>query len=124
MPSEPVAVPPDVGVMGGEMERFTPAGGVPSQTGARVTVESKPFIEVRVMVTGTSWPWDSVTEDVEASEKSGVAEVVLVAAGVMTISVDELESPTGLPVAVTVYEAADTLLTVKEPVMAPFEIEQ
>ena len=56
MPSEPVAAPPDVSVMGGEMERFTPAGAVPSQTGVRVTVESKPFIEVRVMVTGTSWP--------------------------------------------------------------------
>lgn len=36
----------------------------------------------------------------------------------------ELESPIGSPVAVTVYEANETLLTVKEPVKAPFEIEQ
>ena len=49
---------------------------------------------------------------------------MLVAAGVTTVSVDEPESPIGLPVAVTVYEAAETLLTVKEPVRAPFEIEQ
>jgi len=123
MPSELVAVPPDVSVMGDELERFMPEGAVPSQTGVRVTVELKPFVEVRVIGTDTSWPWDNVTEGVEASEKSGVAEVV-VTAGVTTVNVDEPESPIGLPVAVTVYEAAETLLTVKEPVRAPFEIEQ
>ena len=123
MPSELVAVAPDASVMGDEMERVTPDGTAPSQTGFRVTVESKPFIDVRVIITGTSSPWNSVTEGVEASEKSGIAEVV-VTAGVTTVNVDEPESPIGLPVAVTVYEAAETLLTVKEPVRAPFEMEQ
>lgn len=42
----------------------------------------------------------------------------------MTVKVVEAESPIGLPVAVTVYEASETLLTVKEPVRTPFEIEQ
>jgi len=63
------------------------------------------------------------------SEKSGItevvlAEVVLVAAAVATVNVAEPESSTGLPVAVIVYEADVTLYTVKEPVRAPFEIEQ
>lgn len=40
------------------------------------------------------------------------------------VNVDEPESPIGLPVAVTVYEAAETLPTMKEPVRAPLESEQ
>jgi hypothetical protein len=107
------------------MERFTPDGIVPTQTGVMVTEELKPFIEVRVIVTDISSPWDNVTEGVEVIEKSGTAEVVLVVdVSVTTLNVDEPESPIGLPVAVTVYEVGETLLTVKDPVKAPFEIEQ
>jgi hypothetical protein len=109
------------------MERFTPDGIVPTQTGVMVTEELKPFIEVRVIIADTSCPWYNVTEGVEVIEKSGIAEVVLVLVvdvGVTTVNVDEPESPIGLPVPVTVYEVGETLLTVKEPVKAPFEIEQ
>jgi len=107
------------------MERFTPAGIVPTQTGVRVTEELKPFVEVSVIGTDETWPWDTATEGVDPSEKSGTAEVVLVVtADVTTVSVDEPESPIGLPVAVTVYEANATLGTAKEPVRAPLESEQ
>jgi hypothetical protein len=47
-----------------------------------------------------------------------------VVAAAATVNVDEPESPTGLAVAVTVYEPCVTLLTANEPVNAPFEIEQ
>lgn len=54
MPNELVAAPPDARAMGVEMERFTPDGTVPTQTGVRVTEELKPFIELRAIGKDTS----------------------------------------------------------------------
>jgi hypothetical protein len=71
-----------------------------------VTEELKPLIEVRVMGTTTSWPWNTEAEGGQVSEKSDNAEAVLI---VLVVSVDvtmfnvvEPESPIGLPIAVTV----------------------
>ena len=111
-PSELVAVPSDVTLIGEEVERLTPEGVVPTQTGVMVTVELKPFVEVRVIGMDTSWPWGTATSGIEVSVKSGIAEVevevvvmVVVCGGVTTVRVVEAESPIGLPVAVTVYES-------------------
>jgi hypothetical protein len=73
--SKVVAVPPEASAIGEEMERFTPDGTVPTQTGVRVTEELKPLIELSIIGTDTSWPLLSVTGDVETMEKSGVAVV-------------------------------------------------
>lgn len=125
MPSELELVAPDVRVIGDEIDKLTPVGAVPIQTGVIVTEELKPFVEVREIGMDTCWPCDTATEVVDERVKSGIADVVLVVcAGEATVSVVEPESPIGLPVAVTVYEDGETLLTMKEPVTTPFEIEQ
>ena len=110
--NELVAVPPDARAIGEDMERFTPDGAAPTQVVVIVMEEARPLTEDRVIGTVTYWPWFTATEGVAETEKSGIAEVV-VAVDVTMASVDEPESPVGLPVAVIVYEVGETLLTVK-----------
>jgi len=128
-----MAVPFGESAIGDAMERLTPEGIIPTQTGVMVTEELlKPFNEVKVIGMDTDCPCENVIEVVAVSEKSGTAValvvvlvvVLLVCVDATTVSVVEPESPIGVPVAVTVYAAAETLLTVKEPAKAPFEIEQ
>ena len=124
MRSDVELVAPEVSVTGDEMDRLTPDGAVPTQTGVIVTEELKPFSEVRDIGMDKSWPCDTATEVEEDSVKSGIAEVVLVTcAGAVTVNVVEPESPIGLPMTVIVYELNDTLLTAKEAVKTPLEIE-
>jgi hypothetical protein len=51
-------------------------------------------------------------------------EIEGVPLAVPTVRVEEAESSSGVPVAVTVYELAATFATVKEPVNVPSEMEQ
>jgi hypothetical protein len=60
--SEPVAVPLGGGVIGGETERFTLVGVVPTQLGVSVTEELNPFSEVTTTGIDTFCPEVTTTE--------------------------------------------------------------
>ena len=117
------AAAPDARVIGVDMKRLMPVGGAPTQAAVIVTEEAKPFNDVNVIGTLTVCPCGTVAEVVAVTEKSCAAEVV-VTADATTVSTEEAESPAGLPVAVILYGADATLLTIKEPLRVPAEIEQ
>ena len=119
-----MAVPPAESAIGEAMERFTPEGIVPIQTGVKTTeLVLNPFKEVRVIGIDTSCPCCTATVGVAESAKSAVAEDVVVTDPVTIVNVADPESPVGVPVAVTKYEPKVKLTTSKEPVRAPFETE-
>jgi hypothetical protein len=104
-----VPVPLGRRVIGDTMKRLTPTGGVPIHDADNVTVALNPLTERAVTVAEPLPPWVNMMLGVEVSEKSGVGAVELVVLvdvwlvnGAVTEKVAEVESPLGLPIAVTV----------------------
>jgi len=94
--------------MGEVIAKLAPAGAFPIHEGVNVTAELKPFREFTVIVADPLPPWVKVIMELDVvTEKFGVFAVDAV-----TTKVAEAESPTGLPVEMTVYEPTVTLATV------------
>ena len=104
-------------MIGDEAERSTLVGGVPIQLGVTVTEELNPFSDWTDTGIDTFCPNFVATDGIELIEKSGVVAddvvvcAVVCAATVTIMKVDDPSSPIGLPVAVTVYELAETFAT-------------